>query len=80
MNRFILFEEFNEFDKSLNVETKKFKVLAEVVKFRNGKVASSFNLSVPSVSIFDNLDQFASVYCNEKIKLHPIPDKEPEKE
>ena len=74
MNRFLLFEEVDD------VETKKFKFLAEVVKFRNGKVASSFNLPIPSVFIFDNLDQFISVYCNDKVKLHPIPDKEPEKE
>ena len=74
MNRFLLYEEV------LDGEEKKFKVLAELIKFRNGKVACSFNLQVPSVFVFDNLDQFVSVYCNDKVKLHPIPDKEPEKE
>lgn len=73
MNRFVLYEEVME------GEEKKAKVLAELVKFRNGKVCASFHLSVPSVFIFDNLDQFTNIYCNEKVKLHIVPDKEEEK-
>jgi hypothetical protein len=71
MNRFVLYEQ---------VEGDKAKLIAEGVKFsRNGKVACSFHLPVPSIFIFDNIDQFVSLYCNEKIKMHMIPEKEAEK-
>ena len=72
MSRYILYEE-------LDAETKSIKLLAEVVKFRHGKVACSFNLPVPSVFVFDNLDQFMSVYCNDKVRLHQIQEKELER-
>ena len=68
MTRFLLYEELDEGEK------KQAKILAEVYKFKNGKIACSFNLPVPSVFVFDNLDQFVSVYCKEKIKLHQLPE------
>lgn len=70
MTRFLLYEELDE----TVDEKKQVKILAEVYKFKNGKIACSFNLPVPSVFIFDNLDQFVSVYCKEKIKLHQLPE------
>jgi hypothetical protein len=69
MTRFLLYEEIVESN-----DQKQNKLLAEIYKFRNGKIACSFNLPVPSVFIYDNLDQFVSVYCNDKIKLHQIPE------
>ena len=69
MERFLLYEEV------MVEEEKKAKLLAEVVKFRNGKIVASFSLGVPSIFIFDNLDQFTSVYCNDKVKLHLIEEK-----
>ena len=73
MARFLLYEELND---DLAQEKKQVKIIAEVYKFKNGKVVASFNLPVPSVFIFDNLDMFCSVYCNEKYKLHQLPEKE----
>ena len=73
MTRFILYEEVEE------EGIKKNKFLAELFKFKNGKIACSFNLPVPSVFIFDNLDMFVTIYCNEKVKLYQVPDKESEK-
>ena len=70
MTRFLLYEELDE----TVDEKKQVKILAEVYKFKNGKIACSFNLPVPSVFVFDNLDQFVSVYCKEKIKLHQLPE------
>ncbi len=69
MNRFVLYEEVVE------GEEKKFKLIAQLVKFRNGKVAASFEIPIPSVFVYDNLDQFISVYCNDKVKLQLIDEK-----
>ncbi len=69
MNRFVLYEEVVE------GEEKKFKLIAQLVKFRNGKVAASFEIPIPSVFVYDNLDQFISVYCNDKVKLQLIEEK-----
>jgi hypothetical protein len=80
MNRFVLYEEVVEEKNEEGEMIKKYKVMAELIKFRNGKVAASFLLQIPSVFIFDNIDQFTSLYCNDKVKLQHIPDKEPEKE
>ena len=73
MSRYLLYEEIAGEEEV--EQQKRIKVLAEGFKFRNGKIAFSFNLPVPSVFVFDNLDQFSSVYCSDKVKLHTIPDK-----
>jgi len=79
MSKFVLFEEFEEKDQQGEM-IKKYKIMAELMKFRNGKIAASFFLQIPSVFVFDNLDQFTSLYCNDKVKIQHIPDKESDKE
>lgn len=68
MNRFILYE-------AITGEEGKVKIVAEGVKFSNGKVVISVLGNIDCIQMFDNLDKCSNVLCSEKIKLYILPEK-----
>lgn len=68
MTQFLLYEDVKETNAE-GVEIVKHKIHAEGKKFRNGKLAVCFNYAVPVISVYDNIEQFASLHCNETMKI-----------
>lgn len=69
MNRFLLYEP---------VEEGKAKIMAEGIKFSNGKCCISILGNVDCIQMFDNIDKMSSLLCNDKIKLYILPEKKEE--
>ena len=71
MNRFLLYEP---------VEDSKAKIMAEGIKFSNGKCCISILGNVDCVQLYDNIDKMSSLLCNENVKLFILPEKKEESE
>ncbi len=71
MNHFLLYEQ---------MEDNKARIIAEGVKFSNGKCCVSVLGSVDTIQVYDNIDKMSSVVCNDKVKLHIIVDNKKKEE